>query len=114
MDEKEKDLLIEIHVAARDGRQKNFTGYPVAMGRILTARHGLLFDIPVDEKTIVLRWHELDPQDQRRGWRPAEVIWEDEPLDAALISASRTRQWRQSIGKVLRECRFSSNGALSG
>ena len=85
MDAKEKDLLIEIHVKANDGREKNFTGYPVAPGRILTARHGLLSDVAADAKIIKLRWHELDAQDERRRWRPATVIWEDGPLDAALL-----------------------------
>lgn len=85
MDAKEKDLLIEIHVTASDGRQKNFTGYPVAPGRILTARHGLLPDVVPEAKTIELRWHELDARDERRRWRPATVIWEDGPLDAALL-----------------------------
>ena len=59
MDAKEKDLLIEIHVAADDGRETNFTGYPVAPGCILTARHGLLPDVAPGAKTIELRWHEL-------------------------------------------------------
>lgn len=85
MDAKEKDLLIEIHVTANDGRRKNFTGYPVAPGRILTARHGLLPDVVPEAKTIELRWHELDARDERRRWRPATVIWEDESLDAALL-----------------------------
>ncbi|MFZ1641189.1 MAG: hypothetical protein WAV07_07055 [Candidatus Contendobacter sp.] len=85
MDAKEKDVLIEIHVAADDGREQNFTGYPVAPGRILTARHGLLSDVAADAKIIELRWHELNAQDERRRWRPATVIWQDGPLDAALL-----------------------------
>jgi hypothetical protein len=85
MDAKEKDLLIEIHVTTDDGQEKNFTGYPVAPGRVLTARHGLLPDMASDAKAIELRWHELDAWDERRRWRPATVIWEDDPLDAALL-----------------------------
>ncbi len=83
MDAKEKDLLIEIHVTANDGQQKNFTGYPVAPGRILTARHGLLPDVASETKTIELRWHEA--KDEQRRWRPATMIWEDDLLDAALL-----------------------------
>lgn len=83
MDAKEKDLLIEIHVTADDGREKNFTGYPIAPGRILTARHGLLSDVASEAKTIELRWHEAE--DEQRRWRPATVTWEDEVLDAALL-----------------------------
>lgn len=83
MDAKEKDLLIEIHVTANDGREENFTGYPVAPGRVLTARHGLLPDVSSDAKTIELRWHEA--KNEQRRWRPATVIWEDGPLDAALL-----------------------------
>lgn len=85
MDAKEKDLLIEIHVTTDDGREKNFTGYPVAPGRILTTRHGLFPDVVPESKTIELRWHELKAEDERRRWQPATVIWEDEALDAVLL-----------------------------
>jgi hypothetical protein len=88
MDEKEKNLLIEIHVTADDGREKNFTGYPVAPGRILTARHGLLPDVISEAKIIKVRWHELEVRDPRRDWRPAKVIWEDGPLDVALLACN--------------------------
>ena len=77
--------MIEIHVTTNDGREKNFTGYPVAPGRILTARHGLLPDVAPESKTIELRWHELKAEDERRRWQPATVIWEDEALDAVLL-----------------------------
>jgi hypothetical protein len=93
MDAKDKDLLIEIHVTAEDSQkrnltEKNFTGYPVAPNRILTARHGLLPNVPSSQKTIEVRWHELVPGDSRRSWQPAAIIWEDDGLDAALLECT--------------------------
>ncbi len=85
MDPTDKDLLIEIHVTGPGGKEKNFTGYPVAPGRILTAHHGLLPAVPAEDKTVEVRWHELKADDERRKWRTATVIWQDAPLDAALL-----------------------------
>ncbi|MBK1647297.1 trypsin-like peptidase domain-containing protein [Rhabdochromatium marinum] len=83
MDEHEKNLLVEIFVSAGE-RESSLTGYPIAPGRILTARHGLLPDVASKARRIEVRWHEqTDPASRR--WRRACVVWESEPLDAAVL-----------------------------
>jgi hypothetical protein len=83
MDEQEKNLLIEIHVRA-DGHDSNLTGYPIAPGRILTARHGLLLECSPESRRIEARWHEQADATSRR-WRRACVGWESKALDAAVL-----------------------------
>lgn len=79
------DLLIEVHVTTDDGRhEENFTGYPVAPGRVLTARHGLLPQVPPSKKRIEVRWHHQ--KGRKRSWRKAKIEWGDARLDAAVLS----------------------------
>lgn len=80
----EYDLLVEVHVKTDDDQHENFTGYPVAPGRVLTARHGLLPEVHASKKQIEVRWHHQ--KGGKRKWRKAKIEWQDEKLDAAVLS----------------------------
>lgn len=66
------NLLIEVHVTCPDGREENFTGYPVARGRILTARHGLVPGDQAPGKTIEVRRHHQTGE--ARAWVTATIV----------------------------------------
>lgn len=79
-----KDLLVQIFVPKRNGEGCIATGYPVASGLILTARHMLHPEDRDEDKPIEVRWyHQAAPA---RAWRPiGSIAWEDEALDVALL-----------------------------
>jgi hypothetical protein len=75
--------LVQVFTHTGGGRGKIATGYPVAPGRVLTARHALHGDGATGE--IEVRWYNLEG-DARR-WRPASVCWEGaDGVDAALLA----------------------------
>jgi hypothetical protein len=96
MDEQEKNLLVEIHVSAGDD-DSNLTGYPIAPGHILTARHGLLAEQSPESRRIDVRWHEQADATSRH-WRRACIVWDSEPLDAAVLVCRFPPRLRDCFG----------------
>lgn len=79
-----KNLLVEIFVPARNGNGCIATGYPVASGLILTARHVLYPEDRDEDEPIEVRWYHQPAL--ARAWRPiGSVAWDDEALDVALL-----------------------------
>lgn len=81
----EYNLLVEGYAQSDTGRAR-FTGYPIAPGRVLTARHGVLPEVPPAQKRIEVRWHHQTGE--HRSWRAATVEWDDEALDAAVLACA--------------------------
>lgn len=68
------------------------TGFPVAPGKILTARHVVRPEDAAD--SVLIRWWHSDEPGFRKqdgeggdGFLPGEIIWECEALDVALLEA---------------------------
>jgi hypothetical protein len=80
-----KNLLVEIFVPIVGGEGLVATGYPVAPGRILTARHVLYPEDREKDKPIEVRWYHLSGP--ARAWRSVPAaVWEDQTLDTALLA----------------------------
>ena len=87
-----KNILVEIFASDGSDEGNISTGYPVADGRILTARHGLLDDNGEPLSNIEVRWHHQE-RDENGGWKTADVVWpkpgdsaEDLAFDVAILS----------------------------
>jgi hypothetical protein len=79
-------LLIQIFVPTTDpdGKGSIGTGYPVAPGRILTARHVLFPENRVGDNLGEVRWYHQNGE--HRKWRRiSAIVWEDEEADVAVI-----------------------------
>lgn len=103
MESRAKALLVEIHASGPNGASERSSGYPVAPGRILTARHGLLPNVDHNDKTIQVRWHQQPKDDPSREWRPATICWNDEGLDAALLRCEFPVELEQGRGWISAE-----------
>lgn len=79
------NLLVQIFVPTSDGKGKVGTGYPVAPGRILTARHVLFPDNRDHDRPIEVRWYYQDGR--LRDWKEVKKIhWcGDGEIDVAVI-----------------------------
>lgn len=74
--------IVEVSVRTKAGRFEIGTGYPVAPGRILTAKHVL--GPEAASREIVVRWYNL--KDAARERRPARLVWAGTgDLDAAIL-----------------------------
>ena len=82
----DKNLLVQIFVPTSDpdGKGSIGTGYPVAPGRILTARHVLFPENRVPKSLGEVRWYHLNGV--LREWRPiTNIVWQDVNMDVTVI-----------------------------
>lgn len=75
--------LVQVFAHSAGGGGSISTGYPVADGRVLTAKHGLFPKGATG--AIEVRWYNLEGD--ARKYRPASVVWKGgEGVDAAVLA----------------------------
>lgn len=83
--------LVQVFAHTGGDRGANATGYPVAPGRVLTARHAVRPDGATG--AIEVRWYNLTGE--ARKWRAARVVWEGTAdNDAAVLECEFPEEFR--------------------
>lgn len=92
-----RDLILEIQAQGDDGIWEVGTGFPIASGLILTARHVLYTNDDQKRTAIWARWDgygqkadfdaevETKWSEHYREYLLGEVLWDDQKLDVALL-----------------------------